>query len=78
MTYFLKHFVVFFPKLSVMTALKTVLTEDGAFALFFRRHPERFDSSGVPIPGNLLSKAKKILMPRGQPDGGRGAGRSWD
>ena len=36
-----------------------VLTEDGAFALLFRPHPEGFDSSGVPTPGNLLSKAKK-------------------
>ena len=36
-----------------------VLTEDGALALFFRPHP-----------GNLPSKAKKMLMPRGQPGGG--------
>ena len=36
-----------------------VLTEDGAFALFFRPHPGGFDSSRVPIPGNLPSKAKK-------------------
>ena len=36
-----------------------VLTEDGAFALFFRPHPEVFDSSRVPTPGNLPSKAKK-------------------
>ena len=28
-----------------------VLTEDGAFALFFRPHPEGFDSSRVPSPG---------------------------
>ena len=31
-----------------------VLTEDGAFALFFRPHPGGFDSSRVPIPGNWL------------------------
>ena len=35
-----------------------VLTEDGAFALVFRPHPEEFDSSRVPIPRNLSSKAK--------------------
>ena len=37
-----------------------VLTEDGALALFFRLHPGAFDSSRVPTPGNLPSKAKKI------------------
>ena len=47
-----------------------VLTEDGVFALFFRPHPGEFDSSRVPTPGNLPSKAKKMLMPRGQPGGG--------
>ena len=47
-----------------------VLTEDGAFALFFRPHPGGFDSSRVPTPGNLPSKAKKMLMPGGQPGGG--------
>jgi len=36
-----------------------LLMEDGAFALFFRRHPGGFDSSRVPTPGNLPSKAKK-------------------
>ena len=44
-----------------------VLTEDGEFALFFRPHPEAFDSSRVPTPGNLPSKAKKMLMPGDQP-----------
>ena len=53
-----------------------VLTEDGALALFFRPHSGGFDSSRVPTPGNLPSKAKKILIPRGQP--GEGAGRSWN
>ena len=43
-----------------------VLTEDGAFALFFRPHRGRFDSSRVPTPGNLPSKTKKMLMPGGQ------------
>ena len=47
-----------------------VLTEDGAFALFFRPHLGGFDSSRVPTPGNLPSKAKKMLMPGGQPGGG--------
>ena len=50
-----------------------VMTEDGAFALFFRPHPGAFDSSRVPTPGNLPSKAKMMLMPGGQP-GGRGLG----
>ena len=54
-----------------------VLTENGAFAFFFCPHPVGFDSSKVPTPGNLLSKAKKKLMPGGQPGGG-GAGRSWN
>ena len=40
------------------------LTEDGAFALFFRPHPGGFDSSSVPTPGNL--------------GGVLGAGRSWN
>ena len=51
----------------------SVFTEDGAFALFFRPHPGEVDSSRVPTPGNMLSKAKKILMPRGQPGGCGGA-----
>ena len=52
-----------------------VLTEDGAFALLFRSHPGGFGSSRVPTPGNLPSKAKKMLMPGGQPgDGGGGGG----
>ena len=48
-----------------------VLTEDGAFALFFRSHPGGFDSSRVLTPGNLPSKVKiKIATARGQPQGG--------
>ena len=43
-----------------------MLTEDGAFALFFRPHPGGFDSSRVPTNGNLQSKAKRMLMPGGQ------------
>ena len=52
----------------------TALTEDGVFALFFRPHPGGFDSSRVPTPGNFPSKAKKLLMPGGQPGGVLGAG----
>ena len=35
-------------------------------------HPQlgRFDSSRVPTPGNLPSKAKQMVMPWGQPGGG--------
>ena len=53
---------------STVQSMKNValLTEDGAFALFFRPHP----SSRVSTPGNLPSKAKKMLMPGGQPGGG--------
>ena len=54
-----------------------VLTEDGAFALFFRPHPGGFDRARVPTPGNLPSKAqKKMLMPVGQPGAG-GLGAGW-
>ena len=49
-----------------------VLTEDGALDLFFRPHPRGFDSSRVPTPGNLPSKAQKMLMPGGQQGGGWG------
>ena len=51
-----------------------VLTEDGAVALFFRPYPGGFDSSRVPPPGNLPSKAKKMPVPRVQPGGGGGGG----
>ena len=50
-----------------------VLTEDGAFALFFRPHPGVFESSRVPTPGNLPSKAKKNANARGSARGGGGA-----
>ena len=51
-----------------------LLTEDGAFALFFRPHPGGFDSSRVPTPGNLPSEAKKMLMTGVSPWGGGGLG----
>ena len=58
------------------------LTEDGAFALFFRLQSGGFDSSRIPTPGNLPSKAKKMLMPEVSLGGGGGggvvAGRSWN
>ena len=36
-----------------------VLTEDGAFALFFRPHPGVFDSSRVPTPWEFTIQGKK-------------------
>ena len=63
---------------STVRLMKNVaaLTEDGAFAFFFRPHPGGFDSSRVPTPGNLPSKARKMLMPGGSARGG--AGRRWN
>ena len=49
-----------------------VLTEGGALALFFRPHPGGFDSSRVPTPGNLPTKAKKNANARGSARGRRG------
>ena len=40
----------------------------------FSSPPRGFDSSRVPTPGNLPSKAKKMLMPGGQPGKGGGLG----
>ena len=51
-----------------------VLTEDGAFSLFFCPHPGRFDSSRVPTHENLPSKAKHGGQSGGQPGGGGGGG----
>ena len=53
-----------------------VLTNDGAFALFFCPHPRGFDSSRDPTPGNLPSKAKKMVMGGGGGQPGRG-GWGW-
>ena len=53
-----------------------MLTEDGAFALLFRPHSGGFDSSRVPTPENLPSKAKKMLIPGAQPGAG-GGGEGW-
>ena len=43
-----------------------------------RPHPGGFDSSRVPTPGNLPSKAKKMPMPGGQPGGEGGGGLGAD
>ena len=62
---------------STVQSMKNVssLTEDRAFVLFFRPHPGGFDSSGVPTPGNLPSKAKKKkMLMTGE---GYGRSRSW-
>ena len=48
-----------------------VLTNDGAFVLFFCPHPGGFDSSRDPTPRNLPSKAKKMVM-------GGGGGSAWE
>ena len=65
------------PPYSTVQSMKNVavLTEDRAFAVFFRPHHGGFDSSRVPTPRNLPSKAKKMLTPGGQP--GRGGGGGW-
>ena len=42
-------------------------------SLFFIPTPGVFASSRIPTPGNLPSKAKKIVIPRG-PAGGGGLG----
>ena len=47
-----------------------------AFARFFRPHSGGFDSSRVPTPWNLPSKAKKNANTQGSDRGG--AGRSWN
>ena len=56
------------------TVLVALLTEDSAFAFLFRPHPGGFDSSRVPTPRNLPSKAKNMLMSGGQPGGVGGLG----
>ena len=65
-------------EIGTVRSIKNValLTEDGAFALFFLPHPGGFASSRVPTPGNLPSMAKNMLIPGGQPGGG--AGRRWN
>ena len=59
-----------------------VLTNGGAFTLFFCPHPGGFDSSRDPTPGNLPSKAKKMVMggkgSAWEGGAGDGAGHSWN
>ena len=50
-----------------------VLTEDGAFALFFRPHPGGFDSSRAPSPG-ICHPRQKNANARGSAEGGGGGG----
>ena len=49
-----------------------------AFDVFFCPHPGGFDSSRVPTPRKLPSKAKKCQCPGVSPGGGGGAGRRWN
>ena len=46
----------------------------GICSLFSSPPRGGFDNSRVPTPWNLPSKAKKMLMPGGQPGGALGAG----
>ena len=50
----------------------TVLTEDGAFAVFFRPHPGGFDSSRVPPPGICHRRQKNANARGSAPKGGGG------
>ena len=54
-----------------------VLTEDGAFALFFRPHREGFDSPN-PIPGEFATQGKKNANSRESARGGGGVGLGND
>ena len=51
---------------------KKCCTVDGGRGIcpLFSSPPRGICSSRVPIPGNLPSKAKKMLIPGGQPRGG--------
>ena len=65
---------------STVRSMEKGCTVDGGtghLPSFFGPHPGGFESSGVPTPGNLPSKAKKVLMPGGLPGGGE-AGRRWN
>ena len=55
---------------------KKCCSVDGGWGIcpLFSSPSRGFDSSRVPTPGNLPSKAKKMLMPGGQPGGGLGTG----
>ena len=64
---------------STVQSLKNVavVTEDGAFALFFRPHPGDL-TAGVPTPGNLPSKVKRNANAWGSVRGGKPPGRIWN
>ena len=49
-----------------------VLTEDGAFALFFPPHPWGFDSSRIPNPREFAFRGKKNANAQGVSTGGKG------
>ena len=55
-----------------------VLTEDRAFAIFFRPHPGEYDSSKSPLPGICHPRQKKCqclgVSPAGAGGGGEGMG----
>ena len=63
---------------SAVRSMKNVaaLTEDGAFALFFRPHAGGFDSSRVPTPRKFAIQGKKNANAWGSAWGG--AGRRWN
>ena len=50
-----------------------MLTEDGAFALFFRPHPGGFDNSRAPTPWEFAIQGKKNANAR-ERGGGEGLG----
>ena len=54
-----------------------LLTEDGAFALFFRPHPGGFASSRVPNPREFAIQGKKNANSRGSARGGPGRRWNW-
>ena len=51
-----------------------VLTEDGAFSLFFWSPPRVIWQLKSPHPREFAFQGKKMLMPGGQPEGGGGEG----
>ena len=54
-----------------------VLTEDGAFALFFSPHPGDLTAQESPPPG-ICHPRQKNANARGSARGGKGAGRRWN
>ena len=62
-----------------MRSIKKCCSVDGGRAIcpLFSSPPGGFDSSRVPTLGNLPSKAKKMLIPGGQPGGGGLGASDW-